>query len=91
MQKTQETWILSLGQEDPLESEIAAHSSILIWKIAWTEKDGGGYSPWGLKESDMIEDAALTQIFYIYIYLIVRAGIMRKLGDRTCCYVTCDC
>ena len=37
----QETWVLSLGWEDPLEKEMAAHSSILPWKIPWTEKPGG--------------------------------------------------
>ena len=33
----QETWVLSLGQEDPLEKEMATHSSILAWRIPWTE------------------------------------------------------
>ena len=37
----QETWIHSLGQEDPLEKEMAAHSSILAWKTPWTEEPGG--------------------------------------------------
>ena len=36
-----ETWVRSLGQEDPLEKEMATHSSILVWKIPWTEKPGG--------------------------------------------------
>ena len=36
----QETQIRSLGQEDPLEKEIATHSSILAWEIPWTEKPG---------------------------------------------------
>ena len=36
----QETWGRSLGQEDPLEKEIATHSSILIWEIPWTEEHG---------------------------------------------------
>ena len=34
-------WVQSLGQEDPLEKGIATHSSILAWKISWTEKPGG--------------------------------------------------
>ena len=34
----QDTWAQSLGQEDPLEKEMAAHSSILAWKVPWTEK-----------------------------------------------------
>ena len=36
-----ETWVRSLGQEDPLEEEMATHSSILAWKIPWTEEPGG--------------------------------------------------
>ena len=36
----QETWVRSLGQEDPLEKETATHSSILIWEIPWTEEHG---------------------------------------------------
>ena len=35
-----ETWIQSLGQEDPLEKEMAAHSHILAWRIPWTEEPG---------------------------------------------------
>ena len=34
-------WILSLGQEDPLEKERATHSSILVWAILWIEEPGG--------------------------------------------------
>ena len=37
----QETWVLSLGRKDPLEKEMATHSSILAWRIPWTEKPGG--------------------------------------------------
>ena len=37
----QETWVRSLGQEDPLEKEVATHSSILAWRIPWTEESGG--------------------------------------------------
>ena len=37
----QETWIQLLGQEDPLEKEMATHSSILTWEIPWTEEPGG--------------------------------------------------
>ena len=41
MQEKQETWVWSLGQEDLLEKEMATHSSILAWKIPWTEEPGG--------------------------------------------------
>ena len=37
----QETWVRSLGQEDPLEKEMAIHSSTLAWKIPWMEEPGG--------------------------------------------------
>ena len=40
MQETQEMRVQSLGQEDPLEKEMATHSSIIAWKIPWTEKPG---------------------------------------------------
>ena len=36
----QETWVQSLGREDPLEKEMATHSSTLAWKIPWTEEPG---------------------------------------------------
>ena len=36
-----ETWVQSLGREDPLEMEVATHSSILAWRIPWMEESGG--------------------------------------------------
>ena len=39
--EVQETWVQSLGQEDPLEEGMATHSSILVWEIPWTEEPGG--------------------------------------------------
>ena len=47
----QETQVQSLGGEDPLEKEMATHSSILALRIPWTEEPGG-VCPWGCKESD---------------------------------------
>ena len=44
MQKTEETWVRSLGQEDPLEEDMATHSRIPDWRIPWTEEPGG-YGP----------------------------------------------
>ena len=38
---TRETWVRSLGREDPLEKEMAIHSSILAWRIPWMEEPGG--------------------------------------------------
>ena len=50
----QETRVQSLSQEDLLEEEMATHSSILAWRIPWTEVPGG-LSPWGQKELDTTE------------------------------------
>ena len=48
----EETWVQFLGQEDPLQKEMAAHSSILAWEIPWTEEPGR-LQPLGFQESDM--------------------------------------
>ena len=50
-----ETWVRSLGREDPLEKEMATHSSILAWRIPWTEEELGGLQSTGRKESDTTE------------------------------------
>ena len=49
-----ETQVQSLAWEDPLEKEMTIHSSILAWRIPWTEEPGK-YSPWSQKESDTTE------------------------------------
>ena len=56
----QETRGQSLGREDLLEKEMATHSSVLVWKIPWTEEPGRLYSPWGHKESDTTEQLTHT-------------------------------
>ena len=65
----QETWVQSLGQEDPLEKKMATHSSILAWRIPWREEPGGLYRPWGCKESHKM----LLQCF--------RIVMLRKTSD----------
>ena len=52
----QETQVRALAWEDPLEKEMAIHSSTIAWKILWTE----GYSLWGHKESDTTERLHFT-------------------------------
>ena len=54
MQEMQETQVPSLGWEDPLEEDMATHSSILAWRIPWTEEPHG-LCPHGQKELDMTE------------------------------------
>ena len=58
----QETWIQSLGWEDPLEKGMSTHSSILAWRIPWTESLVG-YSSWGHKKSDTTEWLTHTRTF----------------------------
>ena len=52
----QETQVRSLGQEDPLEKEMAIHSRILAWRILWTEEPGGLQSTWSQKNQTRLSD-----------------------------------
>ena len=56
----QEAWVPSLGQEDPLDKEMATHSSIFAWRIPWTEEPGRLQSM-GSQESDRTELSTHTQ------------------------------
>ena len=51
----QETWVPSLGWEDPLEEGMATHPSILAWRIPHGQRTLADYNPWGHKEVDMTE------------------------------------
>ena len=64
MQETWETWVQSLGREDPLEEEMATYSKILAWRIPWTEEPGGLH-PWGCRESDITERMSTHTSSYI--------------------------
>ena len=68
MQETQETWVQSLGQEDPLEKEMATHFSITAWKIPWTEEPGKQQSHSQKVGHDLVTKTTKTntpaQIFY---------------------------
>ena len=55
MEEMQEAQVRSLGGEDPLEGEIATHSSILVWKRIHDRRSLAGYSPWDCEELDMTE------------------------------------
>ena len=58
------TWVRSLGQKDPLEKEMATHSSTLAWRIPWTEELGGLQST-GRKELDTTERLHFTSLHLI--------------------------
>ena len=51
-----ETWVQSLGWEDPLEKGKPTHSSILAWRIPWTVQSMGSQSPWGTKSRTRLSD-----------------------------------
>ena len=55
-----ETWVRSLGQEDPLEKGKSTHSSVLAWRIH------GLYNPWGHKELDMTEWLSLSRMAWLW-------------------------
>ena len=59
----QETWVSSLGEEDPLEKEMATHSSIPAWETPWTEEPGGLYSSWGREDLEMTEHKTHTYTY----------------------------
>ena len=65
----QETWVQSLGWENPLEKEMATHSSILAWRILW-QRSLAGYSPQGHKELDTTEHLHFTSE-----YIMRNAGL----------------
>ena len=69
-----------LGQKDPLEEEMATPSSILAWRIPWTEEPGG-YSPWGHKESDTTERAH-ARVLVEPLHFLSSLYVARK--DESC-------
>ena len=74
-----ETRVRFLGWEDPLEKEMATHSSALAWKIPWME-ERGGYSPWDRKESDTTEQPHFTFLCWRYHCLSTRFCFYFPIG-----------
>ena len=81
----QEMWVRSLGLDDPLEKEMATYSSVLAWKVPWTEEPSGLHSPWGHKELDITEHthepfilfwSLVKPYIYIYIYIYTHAYLL---------------
>ena len=73
----QENWVQSLGQVDPLEKEIATHSSILP-RESHEQRSLAGYSPWSRKESDMNELVIDLRIRERFQRSTIREGMERK-------------
>ena len=76
----QETQIQSLSWEDPLEKRMAAHSSILAWRIPWTEEPGGR-QPMGRKELDTTEQLTLS-LFFLKPYFGYLHAIQRTATEK---------
>ena len=81
-----ETWVQSLGWEDPLEKEMAIHSSTLAWKIPWTEEPVG-YSPWGPKEADTTERLHFHFLFFFACGPTFLFGLTQPHYSLMCGYV----
>ena len=75
-----ETWVQSMGQEDPLEKEMATHSSILAWRIPWTEEPGGLQSTGSQRVGhDRATSLSLSlgcfiDLFIVFIYFLYMQG-----------------
>ena len=81
MQETQETQGRSLSQEDPMKTETATHSSILAWKIPWTEEPGGLCIVHGVtKELDIIDGLSTAQNIQLYIHITSSLSIHLLMG-----------
>ena len=77
-----ETWVRSLGQEDPLEKEMATHSSILAWRIPWTEEPGGLQST--LSQSwTRLSDFTFTFIFISIPFVAVFLLFLHLIAHNT--------
>ena len=84
VQEMQETQAQSLSWEDPLEEEMATHSSILAWRIPWT-REPGGLQSMGLKEQDKTEWLNMhTQEIEIKSYWLEENIYKPSLWERTC-------
>ena len=76
-QEMQETWVQSLGREDPLEEEMATHSSTLAWKIPWTEEPGGLQSM-GRKELGTADCVCVTEHTHTHKHTLMCADTVIK-------------
>ena len=82
----QETWVRSLCQDDPLEERMATPSSILSWRIPWTEEPGR-LQPIGLQRDDMTEATCLNsthgEIELLLVFFQIARDLYSSLGLKT--------
>ena len=65
----QETWVHSLGWEDPLEKGMATHSSVLAWRIPWTEEPGGLQSTGSQSQTRLINFLSFFSLLCVKLYV----------------------
>ena len=82
MQETQETWIQSLEWEDSLEEEMATYSSILAWKILWTEELGGLLPMGSLKSRIQLSDWACMPAHTLNLHSGDKAGTRESPKEK---------
>ena len=93
MQKTQETWVQSLGWEGPLEEGMATHSSILAWK-SHGQRSLVGCCPWGRTELDMTEATSHACLHALEKEMATHSSILawKSHGQRSLvCYSSWAC
>ena len=73
-----ETWARSLGQKDPLEKEMAIHSSILAWRIPWMEEPGG------LQSMGSQSRTRLSNVFIFYVHTYVSKIQQQQMKNNRC-------
>ena len=81
MPAMQESWVQSLGLEDPLKKEMVTHSSILTWKIPWMENPG----PRGCKESDTTKQLDMTErlrFLSFTFFLALKPPTLQKVSAK---------
>ena len=90
MQEMQEMWVRYQGQEDALEEEIVAHSSILAWE-SHGQRNLVGYSPWGCRELNMAEQLSSSSAYLetrkIYVYILHER---KTIPSRFPCSLLCQ-
>ena len=80
-----ETWVRSLGQEDPLEKEMATHSSILAWRIPWMEEPGGLQCSGSQRVGhDWVTSLSLSGSKCIHILSVAYRSVQSFWGEHPC-------
>ena len=77
-----QTWVWSLGEEDPLEKEMATHSCILAWEITWTEEPGRLQSTGSQVRYNLATKQESNNILYLCVYIYINIFFMHLSIDR---------